>query len=125
MTRSPQIGLSLPEIPFRRPSEVSESRTQTRRLPFPLNQPELARKLGQILKDCGFPTAGLRDVLARKEARSIKLNAQELPLYLRRLSGKSQLNSLFKLFFLGVALDREEAALAFSPLSLDEMVCLG
>jgi SAM-dependent methyltransferase len=80
-------------------------------------------RLREVLASRGFFKEDLDSVLGASFA-SGHLRS-DLPLYQRRLAAPTPVHTLLKLFGLYVDVNEEDAAAAFAPLGLDEVVAMG
>lgn len=106
-------------------------RTDAPNPPLPGNAPgseirpeeERIAQLRQVLRAVAYPGSSVREVLGPEIGRA-HLRV-DLPLYLRRLRAPTKLNTLVKLFALGVRVSEAEARAALAPFALEDASALG
>jgi hypothetical protein len=93
--------------------------------PLRLDDPSVIQSLRAVLDGHGFTGTGVVDALGPALASTRAHMRDDLPLYLRRVSAPTPLNTLIKLFVLDRSVDEARAAAAFAPLDLDAIRELG
>jgi methylase of polypeptide subunit release factors len=93
----------------------------------PLDSTDLSavETLGRTLIAHGFASDAVLAALGPPLAQTRSHVRDDVPLYLRRLSVRTPLHTLIKIFVLCQAVDEDAAAEAFAPLSLDDVARLG
>lgn len=81
------------------------------------------RKAGDLLRHVGYSNEAAREIL--RADPGLVTDPERRPLYLRRTSGGTPLETLIRLFLLGVPVDPETAAGALVPMSVPEWAELG
>jgi SAM-dependent methyltransferase len=93
----------------------------------PLNFENTAavRQLRKVLEHHGFTGSAVIDALGSALPFGKQHQRDDLPLYLRRVTAPTPINTLIKLFVLDRSVDEARAAAAFAPLDLDDLRDLG
>jgi SAM-dependent methyltransferase len=85
--------------------------------------PDSLRTAGDFLRKVGYSNEAAREIL--RADPGLVTDPKRRPLYLQRTSGETPLETLIRLFLLGVPVDPETAARAVAPTSVEEWVELG
>ncbi|MGH3092031.1 MAG: DUF7059 domain-containing protein, partial [Gaiellaceae bacterium] len=88
-----------------------------------LDRPAEAAQFRAVLDAAGYTAENVREALGLEASRRVRRS--ELPVYRRRLTGTTPLESLIRLFWLGDPVERAEAARALAPLGLETAAGLG
>src|SRR5215210_6059141 len=88
-----------------------------------LDRKEDVTRLRAVLDDAGYTAERVREALGLEATRRVQRS--DLPVHRRRLRGTTKLESLLRLFWLGDAVGRAEAARALAPLELAVAARLG
>jgi hypothetical protein len=80
------------------------------------------RRVRDILRDAGYTDAGIIGVVGEGLGR---LGRRKIPPLLRRTAGGSRLETLIRLFIIGVDVRPSDAAAAVAPMSIDRWTELG
>jgi hypothetical protein len=91
--------------------------------PLVLDRPPKAAQFRAVLDAAGYTSENLREALGLEASRRVRRS--ELPVYRRRLTGRTPLESLIRLFWLGDPVERGEAERAVAPLELETAAGLG
>ena len=88
-----------------------------------LDRPSEVARFRDALDRAGYTAERVRSALGLEGATRVR--RADLPLHRRRLTGTTPLESLLRLFWLGDAVEPEEAESALAPLGLDPVAALG
>ncbi|MBU6400723.1 MAG: methyltransferase [Verrucomicrobia bacterium] len=103
--------------------EAAGADDRDRSAPLDLSDAAAIEELRRILETHGYSETGVNQALGREEGRS-RLGT-DLPVYLRRLSARTPLNILTKLFCLHARVEAEEARATLAPLTLSQLLAVG
>jgi SAM-dependent methyltransferase len=81
------------------------------------------RRIGDFLRQVGYSNDSTREIL--RADPGLVTDPEMRPLYIRRTSGGTSLETLIRLFVLGVPVDADSAGRAVSPMSVEEWAELG
>jgi hypothetical protein len=91
--------------------------------PLPLDQPDLVRRLREMLAAAQFTAEKIGDALGTGD--EIVSRASEIPVQLRQLERHATLGALVRLFILDLDVPVDQLAPAMAPLTVDDLVQLG
>ena len=98
-----------------------DGRTVTFDGPLDLSNLAIARQLRSVLDRHGFTSGAVVEALGSALPFGKAHQRDDLPLYLRRLSAPTPINTLVKLFVLDRSVDAGRASQAFAPIDLDDL----
>lgn len=87
------------------------------------HDPHACEQFRKLLADARFTDQGVCDVLGINETRAVSQN--DLALLLHRTRGGTPLETLVRLFLVGVPVESEAASRAAKPMSLDDWIAAG
>lgn len=90
--------------------------------PLRLDAPETVRRIRAVLDRAGYTEAGFLETFQVPDLMCLPTRRHEQPLLLHRARGGTPLETLLRLFFIGVPVDVDEARRAIQPMSLDDWV---
>jgi hypothetical protein len=88
-----------------------------------LDRPREVARFRDVLDRAGYAAERVRSALGLEGATRVR--RADLPLHRRRLTGKTPLESLMRLFWLGDAVEPAEAERALAPIGLEAAAALG
>jgi len=90
--------------------------------PLPLDQPELVRRLREMLLSAQFTAQKIGDALGTGD--EIVSRTADIPVHLRQLEQHATLGALVRLFILALDVPVDQIAPAIAPLAMDDLVRL-
>lgn len=101
---------------------ASEGKRPTAGGPIALDQLGTVDRLRAVLGSIGYTGEAIRTLLGDD---AYQARRRQVPVHVRRLKGRTPLEVVVKLFFLGVAVSRRDVEMALEPLRADELQELG